>query len=279
MLGLLGPNGAGKTSVVNLLAGLARPSGGDVRWGGRPLPYPFPPEVRRQLGLVPQDTALYQDLSLTQNLRFAADLYGVADRAAAVASALRLAGLEDRASDRVSALSGGMRRRLGLARATLHRPRLLLLDEPTLGVDIENRHAIWGHVRQLRSEGVTVVLSTNYLDEAEALCDRVALREGRQVAQGVPAKLAASVGRCVEIACPPEAVEGVRRRLATLTEIDHLDTEPMGLAATLRAGTDPEPVAEMALRSGGVTAVRIRAPDLAEVFRALATGDGATPGG
>ena len=143
--------------------------------------------MARKLGVVPQETALYEDVSARENLRFAAALYGVARAEARVDELLALVGLEARAGDRVSLLSGGMRRRLCIARALVHEPELLVLDEPTVGVDVEARHQIWSHIRALRAQGRTVLLSTNYLDEAEALCDRVAmLRDGRLVVEDTP---------------------------------------------------------------------------------------------
>jgi len=186
VVGVVGPNGAGKTTLVDVVCGLLRPDSGqvlvfgiDVVRDGR--------QARRRIGVVPQETALYDDVSVIDNLRFAAALYDVRDAPARIACLLDLVGLSSRARDRAGVLSGGMRRRLCFARALLHGPSLLLLDEPTVGVDVEARHEIWEHIRTLRKSGCTVLLSTNYLDEAEALCDRVAmLRDGRLVVEDTP---------------------------------------------------------------------------------------------
>jgi ABC-2 type transport system ATP-binding protein len=273
ILGLLGPNGAGKTTVINLVAGLSRPSAGSISWDGRTLPFPLPASARRRIGLVPQETALYDELSATDNLRFAADLFGVSAPKERVSEILAMVGLADRARDRVGTLSGGMRRRLAFGRALIHDPDLLILDEPTLGVDIDNRHAIWRHVRLLRRQGKTVLLSTNYLDEAEALCDLVvALRDGRQVASGPTAELLRSAGRCVDIDCGDDAVMAVRRSLEALAGDARLEVHGSGL--TVHLGTDgpADAVAAAALGTGVVQGVRVRAPDMVEVLEALCAG-------
>src|SRR5689334_20992396 len=147
VVGLLGPNGAGKTTLIRLVSGLTRPSSGTIRWNGEKVTAPFAPELRRRIGLVPQDTALYDELTVRQNLRFAADLFAVRRPGDRVDEVLELVGLTKRARDRAGSLSGGMQRRLSLARALIHDPDFLILDEPTLGVDVEGRHALWGHIR------------------------------------------------------------------------------------------------------------------------------------
>jgi ABC-2 type transport system ATP-binding protein len=273
VVGLLGPNGAGKTTVINAAAGLQRPTEGTVAWEGQALPFPFPAGVRRRIGVVPQDTALYDELTATENLRFTADLFGVASPKARVGEVLELVGLADRARDRVGTLSGGMRRRLGFARALVHDPDLLVLDEPTLAVDVDNRHAIWGHVRRLRREGKTVLLSTNYLDEAEALCDViVALGDGRVVATGAPSDLLRSAGRCVEIDCDDAEVAAVRRRLEVLDPNARVEATGAGLTVHVGADAAAETFASAALGTGAVRGVRVRAPDMVEVLESLGSG-------
>jgi heme ABC exporter ATP-binding subunit CcmA len=271
VVGLLGPNGAGKTTVVNTVAGLACPSEGQVLWSGAPLRAPFPLDIRRRIGVVTQRTALYDELSVRENLRFVADLYGVGDRDRRIASLLELVGLAERAKDQVRILSGGQQRRLAIARALLHDPELLILDEPTLGVDIDARHAIWGHIRWLRRQGKTVVLSTNYLDEAEALCDRiVALRGGRCIAAGNPEQLLARIGRCVEIDCQEVQASALSERMRTLAGVNRVEVHELGLTVHLLAGASPEPVTNEVLGAGVVQGIRVRAADMVEVFEALA---------
>jgi len=270
VLGILGPNGAGKTTLLNLVAGLDRPASGAVRWRGQEVVSPFPREVRRCIGMVTQHTALYDELTVRQNLRFAADLYGVERRDVRIGEMLELVGLSDRAKSRAGALSGGMQRRLALGRALVHDPEFLILDEPTLGVDVEARHALWAHVRWLRRNGKTVLLSTNHLDEAEALCDRIlVLREGRRVTEGDPAELLARTGRLVEIECLAGAVGAVRERISALPGIGRIDVSEVAITVHMPHGHSPDAVTRAALDSGLAQSVRVRPPDMIEVFQAL----------
>jgi len=274
VVGILGPNGAGKTTLLRLASGLARPSSGAVLWRGAPVLAPFPREIRRSIGVVTQETALYDELTVLQNLRFAADLFEVQRGEERVGEVLELIGLSDRVKDRAGALSGGLQRRVALGRALVHDPDFLILDEPTLGVDVEARHALWGHVRWLRQSGKTVLISTNHLDEAEALCDRiVVLGEGRQVAEGDPADLLARTGRLVEISCIAGAVEPVRELLADIPGIEQIRVSDVGLTVHLPHGDSPDAVVA-ALESDLVQGVRVRAPDMVEVFQALGRRDG-----
>jgi ABC-type multidrug transport system ATPase subunit len=270
VVGILGPNGAGKTTVINLVSGLSRPTNGTIRWRGEPARSPFPPEIRRQIGVVTQETALHDELTVRQNLRYAADLFSVRNRDVRVAEILDLTGLSDRSRDRAGALSGGLRRRLALGRALLHDPDFLILDEPTLGVDVEARHALWGHIRRLRRNGKTVFVSTNQLDEAQALCDRiVVLREGRRMTEGDPADLLARTGRCVEIDCVDGAVAAVAERVSGLPGVFRVEQDDVGLTVHVAHGVSPQSVASAALESDEVASVRVRAPDMVEVFQAL----------
>jgi ABC-2 type transport system ATP-binding protein len=188
--GLLGPNGAGKTSLVRAICGRLRLDAGRVSLGGED------PAVcaaaRRRLGLVPQDLALYPDLSATENLRIFGRLMGLSRAAAASATSRLLdrVGLAHRGGDRVATLSGGMKRRLNVAAGVIHRPRVLLLDEPTVGVDPAARESIHDLLRDLRSDGLTILLTTHDLDQAEELADRVGiLIDGRLHAEGSVAEL------------------------------------------------------------------------------------------
>lgn len=194
VVGVVGPNGAGKTTLIDVICGLVRPDQGSVHVLGQDVTGDVA-ALRARIGILPQETALYDEVTPIQNLRFAAALYSVQRPAARIAEVLELVGLSSRANDVVRGFSGGMQRRLAIARALLHDPRLLILDEPTVGVDVEARHQIWAHIRSLRAGGRTVVLTTNYLDEAEALCDRVViLRGGKVLADDTPAALARARG-------------------------------------------------------------------------------------
>jgi ABC-2 type transport system ATP-binding protein len=173
-IGLLGPNGAGKTTTVSMIAGLVRPDSGEVCIGGRPLAGDTDP-LKLKLGLVPQDLALYDELPALENLKLFASLYNLSGAQArkAIDAALELVGLSDRVKDRVKTYSGGMKRRLNLAAALLHDPQILLLDEPTVGVDPQSRNAIFDNLETLKHRGKTLVYTTHYMEEAERLCDRI----------------------------------------------------------------------------------------------------------
>jgi ABC-2 type transport system ATP-binding protein len=236
---------------------------------------PFPRDIRGRIGMVTQETALYDELSVRQNLRFAADLYGVKDRNKRMSEVMELVGLEQRAKDRAGSLSGGLQRRLALGRALLHDPELLVLDEPTLGVDVEARHALWRHVRWLRSNGKTVLLSTNHLDEAQALCDRiVVLRDGKRLTEGDPSELLARTGRLVEIDCLAGSVAGVRDKVEGLPGIGRIDVTEVGITVYVPHGESADDVAVAALDTGLAQGVRVRPPDLVEVFQTIAESDG-----
>src|SRR3954467_14252674 len=184
LVGLLGPNGAGKTTTVSMIAGLVSPEKGDVLVEGARLSGDTDPKKRR-IGLVPQDLALYDELSARANLRFFGALYNLSGRALdeAIASALGLVELADRAGDLVKTFSGGMKRRLNLAAGLLHDPDIVLLDEPTVGVDPQSRNAIFDNLETLKGRGKALLYTTHYMEEAERLADRiVVIDHGRVVA-------------------------------------------------------------------------------------------------
>jgi len=191
IVGLLGPNGAGKTTTLSVLATLRRPDAGDAEVAGISTRR-HPARVRRLLGFVPQSLAVYPTLTARENVRCFAGVLGLGRRAArdAAGEALRTVGLAERAGDVVATFSGGMQRRLNLACALLHRPAVLLLDEPTVGVDPQSRERILDTVRAQAAAGTAILYSTHLMDEAERLCDRVVLIDGgRVVAMGSPSEL------------------------------------------------------------------------------------------
>src|SRR5215472_9610380 len=181
-VGLLGPNGAGKTTTVSIIAGLIRADAGQVLIEGRQIERDADP-IKRRIGLVPQDLALYDELSAADNLALFGSLYDLegANLNRAMAEALGLVGLLDRARHKVRTFSGGMKRRLNLAAALLHDPQLLLLDEPTVGVDPQSRNAIFDNLETLRKRGKTLLYTTHYMEEAERLCDRLTIVDHGQV--------------------------------------------------------------------------------------------------
>ncbi|HEY5951710.1 MAG TPA: ABC transporter ATP-binding protein [Kofleriaceae bacterium] len=202
IVGLLGPNGAGKTTTISMVCGVVTPSRGSVRIGGVSLadePY----VAKAKLGLVPQDLAIYEELSATQNLRYFGALYGLSGKRLSdrIAFVLDVVGLTARAKEPVKRFSGGMKRRLNIAAGLVHEPELLVLDEPTVGVDPQSRNHIFEVVKSLHARGMTVVYTSHYMEEVEALCDRVAIMDGGKiVALGTIAELIAEhAGKGVDL--------------------------------------------------------------------------------
>jgi lipooligosaccharide transport system ATP-binding protein len=230
-LGLLGPNGAGKSTTMRLLTGQAIADAGELRV----LDYELPrqsKEARAEMGVVPQLDNLDVDVSVQDNLAVFSRLYRVPDVRAAVDRGLELSRLTARRTDAVDELSGGMRRRLLLARGLVHNPRLLLLDEPTVGLDPQIRTELWSLIDRLRSEGATILMSTHYIEEAERLADEVAvMAHGRIVARGRPAELIREhAGReTAEVYAPPERLAEVRRT----AESQGLRVRPAGPAIAI----------------------------------------------
>jgi len=194
--GFLGPNGAGKTTTLSMLACILEPSEGTALIAGHDL-INEPNEVRQIIGLVPQELALYPTLNAFDNLLYFGSIYGLRGRALRrrIIEVLGMVSLSDYSRKPVKAYSGGMKRRLNIAAGLLHSPRLLFLDEPTAGVDPQSRNAIFDHVERLKEEGMTIIYTTHYMEEAERLCDRVAIiDEGRIIALDAPHKLIADLG-------------------------------------------------------------------------------------
>lgn len=203
--GLLGPNGAGKTTTIRMLTCFSPLDAGHLAVFGLPVNAANARAIKSRLGLAPQEENLDPDLTVAKNLVIYASYFGLggAEARARVAELLAFAELEDRANDRIPTLSGGMKRRLILARALINRPSLLVLDEPTTGLDPQARHLVWERLRELKRSGVAMLLTTHYMEEAAQLCDRlVVMDHGRIIAEGTPAALIARyVGRdVIEIA-------------------------------------------------------------------------------
>jgi lipooligosaccharide transport system ATP-binding protein len=230
-LGLLGPNGAGKSTTMRLLTGQAIADEGSLRVLGHELPAEAK-EARAEMGVVPQLDNLDVDVSVQDNLAVFARLYRVKDVRAAVDKGLELARLTDRRADSVEQLSGGMRRRLLLARGLMHEPNLMLLDEPTVGLDPQIRTQLWSLVDLLRSQGVTILMSTHYIEEAQRLADEVAvMAAGKIIARGKPHELIAKhAGReTAEVYAPPERLAEVR----ATAEAHGLTVRPAGPAIAI----------------------------------------------
>jgi ABC-2 type transport system ATP-binding protein len=261
--GLLGPNGAGKTSTIHMLSTLIRPTSGEAWVAGCDVRAQSL-AVRRSIGVVFQDAALDRALTATENLRFAGLLNDLsrAEIRRRSAALLELFGLAERSDVPVGALSGGMRRALDIARGVIHQPQILFLDEPTIGLDVPNRRAIWRHIARLRAElGITVFLTTHYLEEAID-CDEVAfLSAGQIVRSGSPPALIEELGRYiieVETDQPAQLAEQLAPRLGeALTEGDCLH---------FRCNVEPADLLAQQPELGQARAVRWRRPNLNDVF-------------
>ena len=180
--GLLGPNGAGKTTLISILAGLSRPTAGAVQVNGYDVQGQFA-EARRQLGVVPQELVFDPFFNVREALRIQSGYFGIKNNEAWIDELLQSLGLADKATANMRQLSGGMKRRVLVAQALVHKPPVIVLDEPTAGVDVELRQTLWQFVAKLNKQGSTVLLTTHYLEEAEALCSRIAmLKQGRVIA-------------------------------------------------------------------------------------------------
>ncbi len=288
VFGLLGPNGAGKTTTMSIISGLLKPDAGQVLFDGRPV-HAEDMWYRRQLGVAPQNLAIYPDLTAAENLAFFGRLYGLRGSSLRrrMDYALELAGLTDRAHDLTGTFSGGMKRRLNFAVAVLHAPRLLILDEPTVGVDPQSRAHILSCVRRLAEEGTTVIYASHYMEEVQSICQRIAIMDhGRLLRCGTLHELLGDVTPCISIhmSQPPDEVVEELRRLPNVT---------VGLNGQLVSGSEtcvyirwktPPTNGELAevteqtlglLRRHGVKVRSIRSaePDLEELFLRL-TGHG-----
>ena len=194
---LLGPNGAGKTTTISMLSCLIEPTGGDAWVDGHSI-RSEPQAVKEVIGVVPQEIALYQSLSARENLLFWGRMYGMGGKAlqARIAEVLEIVGLADRAGDRIETFSGGMKRRINIAVGLLHRPKLVFMDEPTVGIDPQSRRNILDTVKELNAEGMTVLYTTHYMEEAQELSDRIGIIDhGELIALGTQIELAELVGQ------------------------------------------------------------------------------------
>jgi ABC-2 type transport system ATP-binding protein len=269
--GLLGPNGAGKTTTVSMICGLLDRDAGEIVVAGDPMDGAAP-AAKAHIGYVPQEIALYPDLTAKENLRFFGRLYGLrgTDLQERVKNILDVVGLSDRADERVEHYSGGMKRRLNIAAGLLHDPKLLVLDEPTVGVDPQSRHAIFENVERLAAGGVAVVYTTHYMEEAERLCDRVGIIDaGKIIAEGTRRELVerlgqldrvelAGTGPLADFAAASKQIDGVEDASATDEQVHLL----------VRGGRHVLPkLLEAADRTGvAVSSVEVIEPDLEAVF-------------
>ena len=272
--GLLGPNGAGKTTTISVIAGLLPADAGTVTLVGRPVG-PRHTDVKRHVGLVPQDLAIYPELSARENLVFFGRLQGMGGRALTtrVDEVLEIVGLADRAKDATKEYSGGMKRRLNIGIGLLHHPTLLILDEPTVGVDPQSRNAILESVETLSHEGMAVLYTTHYMEEAERLCDRIAIIDsGRIQAEGTRAELIGMTGELDQIRLTGAGeVAAAAAAVLALPAVQQADADRHSVLLTVRDA--PTAVAQIvtAATKAGMTLddVEISRPNLESVFLQL----------
>ncbi|GCE21580.1 ABC transporter ATP-binding protein [Dictyobacter kobayashii] len=271
IFGLLGPNGSGKTTTINMISGLSAPTSGEVYVLGYNV-HRQSRHVRQLLGSVPQETALYEELTAWANMDFHADLFGIPrrEKKERITRLLELVQLLDRKDSRVGTFSGGMKRRLALARAMLHEPQLLYLDEPTLGVDVQARRAIWDYVLSLRDQGKTVLITTNYLEEAQALCERLAIIDhGKLIAVDTPEHLKKTYGGSV-IEIETEHPTTDIAKLRALDGVTGATQDGTHLKITTQGTSNiVAQLITILMQENGIRDIAIREPNLDEIFLLL----------
>ena len=274
LFGLLGPNGAGKTTLISILSTILPPTSGSATVCGCDV-LREEDSVRQCIGIVFQDPSLDDDLTGEENLAFHGRLYGMDSRTlrSRMHEVLRLVDLDHRRHDLVKTYSGGMRRRLEIARGLMHTPKVLFLDEPTLGLDPQTRRKIWNYIKGLKdSYGMTIILTTHYMDEADQLCSRIAVIDrGEIVALDSPEALKASLGGDVlelDISNPEPAFMA---RLKALEQVDHISIKNGKVALTVRHGESFIPRIFESAQAAGVeiSSVSMRKPNLEDVFLKL----------
>ena len=269
IFGLLGPNGSGKTTTVLMLTTLLRPTAGSASICGYDV-VKDSARVREQISYVPQDMAVDIKLTGRENVALFAKLYGIPHRNDMIDEVMAIMDLSSRADDLVRTYSGGMRRRLELAQALVHEPKVLFLDEPTIGLDVTARRKIWDHIRGLRRKGMTIFVTTHYMDEADHSCDRVAIIDrGRVVAVDPPAKLKSILGRDIISA----RVSGdITHELPK--GISYLGMEDEEMIFSTENGSEKVPLLFRSLEEHGITvhSVALREPTLDDVFIHLVKG-------
>jgi ABC-type multidrug transport system ATPase subunit len=269
IFGLLGPNGAGKTTTINLITGLLRRQAGQVHVLGFD-PETEPRQVRQLIGLVPQETNVYLDLNAVDNLWHHAALYcpDLSIVKVRIEDLLRLVNLWERRNDSIRTYSGGMKRRLALARALLHDPEIILFDEPTLGVDVQGRHVLWAHIKEQQAQGKTFIVSTNDMTEADNLCNRLVIVDhGQAIALDTPENLKARLGRDIVTLRTTPAIEEPK------TLFDGLGVQavshPKPDQLRLEVASAEAIVGELVVRVSAnhrLESVRIARPSLDDVF-------------
>jgi ABC-2 type transport system ATP-binding protein len=270
--GLLGTNGAGKTTTISILSGLLEPDAGTVTVAGVPIRSQSP-KGKDAIGLVPQDLAIYPDLTGEENLRFFASLYGMPKGRTdeRIGEVLDVIGLTDRRKDRTKKYSGGMKRRLNIGIGLLHQPQLLVLDEPTVGVDPQSRNAILESVEVLSGEGMAVLYTTHYMEEAERLCDRIGIIDsGKIIAEGTTRELVATIGENdqLRIGVSGHVADAVVRSIRAFDGVSDvtLERQTLTVIADDAARHLPPIITKLSAAGVQVGSVDVARPDLEAVF-------------
>jgi ABC-2 type transport system ATP-binding protein len=271
IFGFLGPNGAGKTTTINMLTTLLRASGGTAVINGLDI-HQHPNEVRRTVGVVPQEYTADEDLTGLQNILLCADLYGIprSNSGPHALELLKMVELDDAADRKVSTYSGGMRRRLELACGLINYPKLLFLDEPTLGLDVQTRAAVWKYIRMLKEEyRMTLFLTTHYLEEADSLCDRIAIIDhGHIIRIGTPSELKASIGGDVIVVGVAESEPDISADIAKIPLVKEVKKNDHEYRIKSEVGEESSIQVIDLVRSKGlhVTKISLTKPTLDEAY-------------
>jgi len=273
IFGLLGPNGAGKTTAIRSLCGLIPFDSGNITVFGKKQGIDNI-DIKRQMGLVTQEITVFQDLSALENLRYFGQLYGLrgAELEANVKRVLEFIGLTDRAKSRPKKFSGGMQRRLNIGCALVHRPKLLIMDEPTVGIDPQSRNHILESVRTIAAEGTTVIYTTHYMEEVEAVCSRIAIMDsGRVIAEGTKDELVGQIAhedsiRLTAVQASPALTEEIN----AISGVKHVDVNGNNYVITSATESgNVNRIMEIAMRHGGVANITTAKPTLEDVFLTL----------
>jgi len=271
VFGLLGPNGAGKTTTISMISCLIDPTAGAITVDGNRVDS-APGAVKASLGVVPQEIALYPTLTAGENLAFWGKMYGLSGAAlkTAVADALELAGLADRAKERIEKYSGGMKRRVNIAAGILHKPKVLLMDEPTVGIDPQSRNHILETVKNLNALGMTLLYTSHYMEEVEYLCDRIAIMDhGKIIASGTLNELRDVVGGMDVVDVRVAGIgDGVLERVRSIPGVEHVDRTDEALQVLTRSSGSILGKLVTTLESDGahVTSIAVTEPNLESVF-------------
>ncbi len=271
IFGFVGPNGAGKTTTINILTTLMKPSSGNAVVCGYDI-FKDPNEVRRNVGVVPQEYTADEDMSGINNVLLCADLYGIprSDSKPHAQELLKLVELQDAAKRKVSTYSGGMRRRLELACGLINYPKLLFLDEPTLGLDVQTRTVVWKYIKMLKDEyHMTLFLTTHYLEEADSLCDRIAIIDhGHIIRIGTPEELKESVGGDVIAVTLKESEPDISSDIASVKLVKNVQKTDNNYRIKVELGEEASPQIMDVIRSKGlhVTKISLTKPTLDEAY-------------